>query len=402
MTEPERLGGTSILTSLYLRKMVIFLPKAVYIHIPFCTQICHYCDFNKVFLKGQPVDDYLKALKTEMEKTFANLPPENVETVFIGGGTPTALNEKQLEYLMQTIHCFIDVEKEIEFTIEANPGDLTVEKLKILKNYGVNRLSIGVQSFNNNLLKAIGRNHKVEDIYKTIESVKQQGFTNISIDLMYALPNQTIQDVEFALNEFFKLDIEHCSAYSLIVEPKTIFYNLMNRGKLPLPSEDEEATMYQMIMEQMESHGYHQYEISNYAKKGFKSKHNLVYWDNDHYYGFGAGAHSYINGKRRSNIGPINHYLKAIEKGRLPIREEISLTVKEQMEEEMFLGLRKTAGVSQKKFYQKFSIDVLEYYREEIEKLIQDGLLQINEDKIQLTNRGRMLGNIVFQQFIKD
>jgi len=176
----------------------------------------------------------------------------------------------------------------------------------------------------------------------------------------------------------------------------------MNRGKLPLPSEDEEATMYQMIMEQMESHGYHQYEISNYAKKGFKSKHNLVYWDNDHYYGFGAGAHSYINGKRRSNIGPINHYLKAIEKGRLPIREEISLTVKEQMEEEMFLGLRKTAGVSQKKFYQKFSIDVLEYYREEIEKLIQDGLLQINEDEIQLTNRGRMLGNIVFQQFIKD
>lgn len=402
MTEPERLGGTSILTSLYLRKMVIFLPKAVYIHIPFCTQICHYCDFNKVFLKGQPVDDYLKALKTEMEKTFANLPPENVETVFIGGGTPTALNEKQLEYLMQTINCFIDVEKEIEFTIEANPGDLTVEKLKILKNYGVNRLSIGVQSFNNNLLEAIGRNHKVEDIYKTIESVKQQGFTNISIDLMYALPNQTIQDVEFALNEFFKLDIEHCSAYSLIVEPKTIFYNLMNRGKLPLPSEDEEATMYQMIMEQMESHGYHQYEISNYAKKGFKSKHNLVYWDNDHYYGFGAGAHSYINGKRRSNIGPINHYLKAIEKGRLPIREEISLTVKEQMEEEMFLGLRKTAGVSQKKFYQKFSIDVLEYYREEIEKLIQDGLLQINEDEIQLTNRGRMLGNIVFQQFIKD
>lgn len=402
MTEPERLGGTSILTSLYLGKMVIFLPKAVYIHIPFCTQICHYCDFNKVFLKGQPVDDYLKALKTEMEKTFANLPPENVETVFIGGGTPTALNEKQLEYLMQTINCFIDVEKEIEFTIEANPGDLTVEKLKILKNYGVNRLSIGVQSFNNNLLKAIGRNHKVEDIYKTIESVKQQGFTNISIDLMYALPNQTIQDVEFALNEFFKLDIEHCSAYSLIVEPKTIFYNLMNRGKLPLPSEDEEATMYQMIMEQMESHGYHQYEISNYAKKGFKSKHNLVYWDNDHYYGFGAGAHSYINGKRRSNIGPINHYLKAIEKGRLPIREEISLTVKEQMEEEMFLGLRKTAGVSQKKFYQKFSIDVLEYYREEIEKLIQDGLLQINEDEIQLTNRGRMLGNIVFQQFIKD
>lgn len=402
MTEPERLGGTSILTSLYLRKMVIFLPKAVYIHIPFCTQICHYCDFNKVFLKGQPVDDYLKALKTEMEKSFANLPPENVETVFIGGGTPTALNEKQLEYLMQTINCLIDVEKEIEFTIEANPGDLTVEKLKILKNYGVNRLSIGVQSFNNNLLKAIGRNHKVEDIYKTIESVKQQGFTNISIDLMYALPNQTIQDVEFALNEFFKLDIEHCSAYSLIVEPKTIFYNLMNRGKLPLPSEDEEATMYQMIMEQMESHGYHQYEISNYAKKGFKSKHNLVYWDNDHYYGFGAGAHSYINGKRRSNIGPINHYLKAIEKGRLPIREEISLTVKEQMEEEMFLGLRKTAGVSQKKFYQKFSIDVLEYYREEIEKLIQDGLLQINEDEIQLTNRGRMLGNIVFQQFIKD
>lgn len=392
-----------MLASLYfIRKVGDFLPQALYIHIPFCTQICHYCDFNKVFLKGQPVDDYLQALKTEMEKTFDQVPPTNLKTIFIGGGTPTALNETQLECLMNAIHHFIDIKSEMEFTIEANPGDLTVEKLKILKDYGVNRLSLGVQSFNDDLLKAIGRSHKVEDVYTTIEAAKLQGFSNISIDLMYGLPNQTIQDVEFALNEFFKLNIEHCSAYSLIVEPKTVFYNLMNRGKLPLPSEDLEASMYQLIMDQMEDHGFRQYEISNYGKKGYESKHNLTYWDNNEYYGIGAGAHSYIGATRRANIGPINHYIKELQLGRLPIREEIRLTKKEQMEEEMFLGLRKTEGVSVKKFNQKFHLDPFEYYQLEIEKLIQDGLLTADDSYIKLTNRGKMLGNIVFQQFIKD
>lgn len=377
------------------------MSKAIYIHIPFCTQICHYCDFNKVFLKGQPVEEYLNALKVEMERIFKNIPPTQVETVFIGGGTPTALNDKQLKYLMETVQALVDVQALKEYTIEANPGDLTENKLKILKEHGVTRLSLGVQSFNDKLLEAIGRSHRVKDVYTTIEAAKQNGFNNISIDLMYGLPNQTKEDVQFALDEFFKLDIEHCSAYSLIVEPKTVFYNLMNRNKLLLPSEDEEAIMYKMIMEQMEGHGYSQYEISNYAKKGFESQHNIVYWDNEEYYGFGAGAHSYLNSTRRSNVGPIKHYINQIENNELPVREEIPLTIKEQIEEEMFLGLRKNEGVSIQRFTNKYGQNPLEYYLTEIEKLTNDGLLTVTDEYIKLTNHGRMLGNLVFQQFIK-
>ncbi|WP_033828366.1 radical SAM family heme chaperone HemW [Bacillus andreraoultii] len=377
------------------------MSKAVYIHIPFCTQICHYCDFNKVYLKGQPVEEYLHALRMEMEHIFEITPPTQVETVFIGGGTPTALNEEQLKYLMETVQSLVHVKKLKEYTIEANPGDLTENKLKILKAYGVNRLSLGVQSFNDKLLEAIGRSHRVKDVYTTVEAAKQNGFTNISIDLMYGLPNQTKEDVQFALDEFFKLDIEHCSAYSLIVEPKTVFYNLMNRNKLPLPSEDEEAIMYKMIMEQMERHGYNQYEISNYTREGFESKHNIVYWDNEEYYGFGAGAHSYLNSIRRSNLGPIKHYITQVEKNELPVREEIPLTKKEQIEEEMFLGLRKNEGVSIQKFTNKYGQNPLEYYNTEIEKLTNDGLLTITDNYIKLTEHGRMLGNLVFQQFIK-
>ena len=186
---------------------MIYLPESIYIHIPFCTHICYYCDFNKVFLKGQPVDEYLQAMKNEMERTFEKVPPKQIKTIFLGGGTPTALNEKQLEFLMKSIHSYIQLDPSIEFSIEANPGDLTVEKLKVLKHYGVNRLSLGVQTFNDELLKAIGRSHRSQDIYKTIEEARGIGFNNISIDLMYALPRQTLDDVKQSLKEFFSLDL---------------------------------------------------------------------------------------------------------------------------------------------------------------------------------------------------
>ncbi|NCU17467.1 radical SAM family heme chaperone HemW [Pallidibacillus pasinlerensis] len=377
------------------------MPESIYIHIPFCTHICFYCDFNKVFLKGQPVDEYLQALHREMETTFQQHPPQKIKTIFIGGGTPTALNEKQLDYLMQSIHSFVQFDPNIEFSIEANPGDLTTGKLKVLKDHGVNRLSLGVQSFNDDLLKAIGRSHKAKDVYVTVEEARKIGFENISIDLMYGLPNQTLEDVGHSLEEFFRLNLEHCSAYSLIVESKTIFYNLMKKGKLPLPSEDIEAAMYERIMNDMNHHGYHQYEISNYAKKGYESKHNIVYWDNENYYGLGAGAHGYIGSARRSNVGPVNKYIQAVEETGLAIREEITLTKKDKIEEEMFLGLRKTAGVSVKKFKEKFSVNPFEYYHDEIEKLTNEKLIEVNDEFIRLTEKGRFLGNIVFQEFIK-
>lgn len=384
------------------QKVVIDLVQGMYIHIPFCTHICHYCDFNKVFLKGQPVDPYIESLGKEIEMVFKEIPPVQLETIFIGGGTPTALTEKQLYRLFEIIHSFVDTRKLREFTIEANPGDLTKEKLAVLKEGGISRLSLGAQTFNDQLLEKIGRSHRAKDIYETIDQARKLGFENINIDLMYGLPGQTIEDVKNSLLEIFRLEVPHCSAYSLIVEPKTVFYNLMRKGKLSLPTEDEEASMYELVMDEMEKHGLKQYEISNYAKNGYESFHNLIYWNNDFYYGFGAGAHSYINNRRRANINPINKYIEKINHASLPIREEIPLTTQEQMEEEMFLGLRKTEGVSIQKFQKKFGSSPCERFDKQIHKLINMEFIEIINEHIRLTRKGKLLGNIVFQEFINE
>lgn len=373
--------------------------KAAYIHIPFCEHICHYCDFNKFFLKGQPVDEYVDLLIKEMKIAVTKQPTANLETIFVGGGTPTALNEQQLEKLCEGIRRTLPYQQG-EFTFEANPGDLTVEKMKILKEYGVNRLSFGVQAFQDHLLEKIGRSHRVKDVYTSIEHAQMIGFENISVDLIYALPTQTVEDFKVTLEHALALDLPHYSAYSLIVEPKTVFYNLMRKGKLRLPGEDQEAEMYRVLKEQMDKHGKNHYEISNFANEGYESKHNLVYWDNDHYYGFGAGAHGYINGERYSNAGPLKKYMTPLSEGNLPIFEKHPVTQKEMMEEEMFLGLRKIAGVSIERFREKFANDPLDVFDQSINEMVEKGLLQVKNDKILLTDRGHYLGNEVFQAFL--
>ncbi|MEY2192530.1 radical SAM family heme chaperone HemW [Neobacillus sp. BF23-41] len=375
--------------------------KSAYLHIPFCEHICHYCDFNKVFLKGQPVDDYLNALDQEMKMTVNHFPTSDLQTIFVGGGTPTSLNEQQLDRFCESINRNLPKSKQLEFTFEANPGDLTKEKLQILKDAGVNRLSLGVQTFNEELLKKIGRVHKAKDVYQTIDNAKSLGFDNISIDLIFSLPSQTIIDFKESLTEAFSLDISHYSAYSLIIEPKTVFYNLLKKGKLPTPGEDVEAAMYELLMEEMEKHGFNQYEISNFSKPGFESRHNLTYWNNESYYGFGAGAHSYLNGMRRSNTGPLKRYMDQINSGILPVIEEHQTTKVEQMEEEMFLGLRKTAGVSVRHFIEKFSVDPLQLFEKEIAELTAKQWLAVGKDHIFLTKKGRLLGNEVFQAFLR-
>src|SRR3954468_24368170 len=225
--------------------------KAAYIHIPFCEHICHYCDFNKVFLKGQPVDEYLTALEEEIKLTLAGTPTRGLDSIFVGGGTPTALNVMQLERLCQIIRDHLPFNKNIEFTFEANPGDLSADKLKVLYDSGVNRLSFGVQSFNDELLKKIGRTHKAEDVFRSVDAAKRIGFHNISLDLIYSLPGQTLEDFQQTLETSFSLETTHFSGYSLIIEPKTIFYQLLNKGKLQLPDEDDEAAMYELLMDQM-------------------------------------------------------------------------------------------------------------------------------------------------------
>ncbi|WP_044747683.1 radical SAM family heme chaperone HemW [Bacillus alveayuensis] len=376
------------------------MPKAVYIHIPFCEQICHYCDFNKFYIQYQPVDEYLTALYKEMQASFKRYSHNRIRTIFIGGGTPTALTAEQLDHLMNWIHELLDMRHIEEFTVEANPDNLTADKLSVLKNAHVNRLSIGVQTFQEDLLKKIGRTHTNEVVFKALKRAKKYGFDNLSIDLIYGLPGQSIEDFKKTLETALSLDLQHYSSYSLILEPKTVFYNLWRKGKLTLPPQEEEAAMYEMLMEKMEQKGFHQYEISNFACKGYESKHNLTYWNNEEYFGFGAGAHSYVNGVRRANIGPLKKYITSIERSGYAYLEEHEVTLAEKMEEQLFLGLRKTEGVSFNMFEQKFAKPLYSVFGEQIEAQKKKGLLFEKDGYIFLTHKGKLLGNEVFQAFL--
>jgi len=378
------------------------MARGVYIHIPFCHQICNYCDFNKVFFKNQPVDEYIEALGREMELTVKQMPEAfaNIETIFLGGGTPTALSAVQIENLLALIAKHIPLSNVKEFSSEANPDELTIEKLQALYNGGVNRLSMGVQSFDQGLLEKIGRTHSNEHVYETIQNAKNVGFTNISIDLMYGLPGQTMAQWQDSLEKALALKLPHYSAYSLIVEPKTIFYIQYAKGKLILPTEELEAEMYGVLIDTMEAHGVHQYEISNFAHEGYSSTHNKIYWDNDEYAGFGAGAHGYLQGVRYSNVAPIKKYIELVMEGNRPLLHEHTVTLEERLEEEMFLGLRKTDGVTHAEFEQKFGQSMASLYEEIIAKLQQEKLLEMDEQGVRLTRRGRFVGNEVFQRFL--
>ncbi|PPA71466.1 radical SAM family heme chaperone HemW [Jeotgalibacillus proteolyticus] len=373
--------------------------KAAYIHIPFCHHICHYCDFNKVFMKNQPVDLYIEKLIDEMKLRLSDS-QEKFTTIFVGGGTPTALSAAQLEQLCSGIKAVLPFSDSVEYTFEANPGDLSKDKIDVLLRYGVNRLSFGVQSFTDELLKRIGRNHRSEDVYRSIREAREAGFSNISIDLIYSLPTQTLDDFEDTIDKALELNLPHYSGYSLIVEPKTVFYNLLRKGKLPLPGEETEARMYEMLMDKMKSAGYGQYEISNFAKPGFESKHNIVYWDNSEYFGFGAGAHGYVDGVRYSNIGPVGKYMEPIGRKEYPTLSANEVAENEKMEEEMFLGLRKTEGVSLSRFEKRYNKNLLELFSGSVEEMKAKGLLQVHGDYIRLTHKGRFLGNEVFQSFL--
>ncbi|WP_339264022.1 radical SAM family heme chaperone HemW [Solibacillus sp. FSL W7-1472] len=378
------------------------MARGVYIHIPFCHQICNYCDFNKVFFKNQPVDEYIEALGREMEMTVAQMPEAftNIETIFLGGGTPTALSAEQIEKLLGLITKHIQMSSVKEFSSEANPDELTIDKLQALYNGGVNRLSMGVQSFDQSLLEKIGRTHSNEHVYETIQNAKNVGFENISIDLMYGLPGQTMEQWQETLEKALALKLPHYSAYSLIVEPKTIFYIQYAKGKLHLPTEDLETDMYSVLMDTMEAHGLKQYEISNFANEGYESTHNKIYWDNDEYAGFGAGAHGYLEGIRYSNVAPIKKYIETVMAGERPLLHEHEVTADEKLEEQMFLGLRKSAGVTHEEFETKFGQPMLSIYKEIIDQLQQEQLIELDSEGIRLTRKGRFIGNEVFQRFL--
>ncbi|TFJ94066.1 radical SAM family heme chaperone HemW [Lentibacillus salicampi] len=373
--------------------------QSVYIHIPFCQQICHYCDFTKFFYNEKLATEYIEALANEIN-TQIDGKKNRVNTIFIGGGTPTALNLGQLRSLMQLIDAKFDIAGASEFSIEANPGDFDEEKAKLLKHFGVSRVSLGVQVFDDAMLEELGRLHQIKDVYKTIELLQQNGLENISIDLIYALPNQTVEHFRSTLDEALSFNLPHYSAYALQIEPKTVFYQRYNKGKLHRPPQEDEVRMYDILKESMRNNSLQQYEISNFAKPGYESQHNLVYWKNEHYYGFGAGAHGYLPGKRTGNLRPLPAYVKqALENGN-PVLNTEEIGMKEMIEEEMFLGLRKMEGVSKHQFLEKFGFSYERLYQDVISYLSDKGWLMTDGDQLRLTDQGVLFGNDVFEQFL--
>lgn len=383
----------------------------IYVHIPFCKHKCNYCDFCSFENKEDLIEEYIKWLKIEIEdvgKTNKQDVKEQkdipflVKTIYIGGGTPSFLDSKYIVEIVQTIKEYFNVAEEAEITIEVNPGTVTLEKLQDYFNCGINRLSIGLQSTYDILLKQIGRIHTYQEFLDTYHLAREVGFKNINVDLMLGLPNQTIREIQNSVEEIIGLEPEHISLYSLIVEEGTKIEKQLQQKEFILPDEVVERKMYWNTKKLLEKNGYVHYEISNFAKAGYESKHNSDCWDQKEYIGFGVGAHSYTNGIRYSNVEKIEEYIKNYEEE----KSENNFVFQEKqnnkdMEKEfMLLGLRKIQGVSIQDFKTKFVDNPVFVYHSELEKLVNEDLLEIDGDRIKLTNKGLDLANLVWEEFI--
>ncbi|WP_343764575.1 radical SAM family heme chaperone HemW [Clostridium oceanicum] len=371
---------------------------SLYIHIPFCKQKCLYCDFISYSNKESLKKEYIKALSKEISIVTKN---RIINTIFIGGGTPTYLSLEELKILKRSID---EIHKDInlEFTVEGNPGTFTLEKLKLLKSMGVNRLSIGLQSFDDALLKKLGRIHNAKEFIDSFKKARLVGFNNINIDLMFGLPGQSFEVWKDTLNKVLTLKPEHLSCYSLIVEENTPFYNMYNDGVLNLPGEDREREMYEYCINFLAKNGYNQYEISNFAKYNKECRHNLVYWNMKEYLGCGVGAHSYIKGYRYKNTSLVEEYINYMKDNSLiKIREESHKnTLEEEIEEFIFMGLRKIKGISIKEFTKRFKIDIFNLYGNIINKYVKLGFLILKKDTLKLSKEGINVSNTILSDFV--
>ena len=376
----------------------------IYIHIPFCKKKCYYCDFISYCNKSEFVDDYIKCLKNEIinfTQKYKDI--YDITTIYIGGGTPSSIEEKYIKDIIDTIDKNLVKIKDIkEITIEVNPGTITKRKLEQYKSSGINRISIGLQSTNNKLLEEIGRIHNFNEFLETYNMARKVGFKNINVDLMLGLPNQTINDLSNSINEIIKLNPEHISIYSLILEENTVLYNLVEQGKLTLPTDELERNMYWYVKNKLELNNYNHYEISNFAKEGYESKHNWNCWEQKQYVGFGTSAHSYLKDKRFSNTENLEQYINNIENDNIEKNYVIheNQNIEDKKKEYMLLGLRKIEGVSIQKFKNKFKDNPIYLFRNELQKLIEENLLEIDGDSIRLTNKGLDLANVVWEEFV--
>ena len=370
----------------------------VYVHIPFCKQKCYYCDFISYCNKDNIIEDYVKAVKKEIK--MQNIQSQ-ITTVYIGGGTPSYIDSKYIKYIMEEIKQK-NVTKEAEITIEVNPGTVTKQKLEQYKKCGINRLSIGLQSTQNELLKQIGRIHNFEQFLETYKLARSVGLKNINVDLIIGLPNQRIKDIKESLEKIIELAPEYISVYSLIVEENTPIAVKIEKGELELPEEDIERNMYWYVKNTLELNGYKHYEISNFAKPGYESKHNMNCWNQKEYIGFGAAAHSYRDIARYSNTENVEEYIKNIKHSRLERNRIIHEIQKEddQKKEYILLGLRKIDGIHISEFKNKFRDNPIYLFRNELKKLTDEKLVVIDNDIIKLTNKGIDLANFVWEEFV--
>lgn len=370
----------------------------VYVHIPFCKQKCYYCDFVSYCQKDSIIEKYINAVKKEIRLQNIQAP---ITTIYIGGGTPSYIESDYIREIIGEIKKKNVIEKP-EITIEVNPGTVTIDKLKIYRSCGINRLSIGLQTTNDELLKQIGRIHNYEQFLETYKLAKKVGFKNINVDLMLGLPNQRIIDLKESLENVLRLAPKHISVYSLIVEDGTPIANKIKNGKLKLPDDELERNMYWYVKNTLELNGYKHYEISNFAKKGYESKHNMNCWNQMEYVGIGTAAHSYRDITRYSNTEDIKEYIKNVQKGEFEKNRIIHEIQKEEdsKKEFMLLGLRKIDGLKISEFKNKFGDNPIYLYRNELKKLSDEKLIIIQDDNIRLSNKGIDLANLVWEEFV--
>lgn len=370
---------------------------SLYIHIPFCVRKCLYCDFPSFSGLESVFEDYTNRLCREIDEAYPDFYGMGVKSIFLGGGTPSVLPPVLLGKISDKIFSKFDVDSDAEITIETNPGTLDAKKLAEIKSMYFNRLSMGLQAWQDRLLKKLGRIHSADEFETNFLQARDAGFKNINVDIMFALPSQTMDDWEETLEKVMKLGPEHISAYSLIIEEGTPFYDMFGRGELKETDEDTDRKMYYLAKEMLGDKGYRQYEISNFAKEGFECYHNKVYWRTEEYRGFGLGAHSYVDGARFHNTYDMKKYL-----GGEGLREdEEILTLQEKEEEFMFMGLRMNEGVSKDEFYKRFGESMDSVYGDEIKELVSEELLKTSRDRLSLTERGIDISNSVFEKFIR-
>lgn len=368
----------------------------IYIHIPFCKKKCEYCDFKSFSDKNEYVEKYIQAICEDLRKSSDKAKKYSINTIYFGGGTPSYIEGKYIKQILVEIKNNYNVLNDSEITIEINPGTVSKDKLELYKEIGINRLSIGLQTTENRLLKLIGRIHNYEEFLNTYNLARDVGFQNINIDLMLGLPTQTMEELEKSANDILNLNPEHISIYSLILEEGTQLYRKVESGELTALDEELERKMYWKTKNMLEKAGFKHYEISNFSKQNLESKHNLNCWNQEEYLGFGIAAHSYFENKRFSKPENIEDYIKDITSVFIEETQDREKMAKEYM----LLGLRKIAGVSISEFERKFELNPLFYFRFEISKLEEEDLIEVDLDNIKLTEKGLDLANLVFEEFV--